>query len=64
MKRKMGGYFRNTKSAPLSGAIFVFLATGSYLLSRAVPSQVPSALKGLTSVFGMRTGDPLRHYHR
>ena len=30
--------------------------SGSDLLSRAVSSQVPSALKGLTSVFGMGTG--------
>ena len=40
------------------------LETGGDLLSRAVSSQVPSALKGLTSVFGMGTGDPLRHCHR
>ena len=33
-----------------------FLGSGSVLLSRAVSSQVPSALKGLTSVFGMGTG--------
>ena len=32
---------------------------GSDLLSRAVSSQVPSALKGLTSVFGMGTGGTL-----
>jgi hypothetical protein len=32
------------------------LETGGDLLSRAVTCQVPSALKGLTSVFGMRTG--------
>ena len=30
--------------------------SGGYLLSRAVSSQVPSAYKGLTSVFGMGTG--------
>ena len=40
------------------------LETGGGLLSRAVTHQVPSALKGLTSVFGMGTGDPLRHCHR
>ena len=34
----------------------VLLGTGGDLLFRAVSSQVPSALKGLTSVFGMRTG--------
>ena len=36
-----------------------FLESGSDLLSRAVSSQVPSALKGLTSVFGMGTGGSL-----
>ena len=33
-----------------------FFVTGNVLSSRAVSSQVLSALKGLTSVFGMRTG--------
>ena len=32
------------------------LETGSYLSSRAVTSQVLSAYKSLTSVFGMGTG--------
>ena len=32
------------------------MESGGDLLSRAVSSQVPSALKGLTSVFGMGTG--------
>ena len=32
------------------------VGSGGDLLSRAVTSQVPSALKGLTSVFGMGTG--------
>ena len=40
------------------------MESGGGLLSRAVTHQVPSALKGLTSVFGMGTGDPLRHCHR
>ncbi len=35
------------------------LDPGDVLLSRAVPSQVPSALRGLTSVFGMGTGGSL-----
>ena len=34
----------------------VLLESGGDLLSRAVSSQVPSALKVLTSVFGMGTG--------
>ena len=40
------------------GVCFV-LESGSVLLSRAVTSHVPSALKGLTSVFGMGTGGSL-----
>ena len=32
------------------------LGYGSDLIFRAVTRQVPSALKGLTSVFGKRTG--------
>ena len=35
------------------------LESGDVLLSRAVSSQVPSALRGLTSVFGMGTGGSL-----
>ena len=35
------------------------LYSGNVLLSRAVSSQVPSALRGLTSVFGMGTGGSL-----
>ena len=35
--------------------LFLF-GTGIVILSRAVSSQVPSALMSLTSVFGMRTG--------
>ena len=35
---------------------FSYMDSGNVLLSRAVSSQVPSALKGLTSVFGMGTG--------
>ena len=35
------------------------LESGDDLLSRAVSSQVPSALRGLTSVFGMGTGGSL-----
>ena len=33
-----------------------YLESGGDLLSRTVTSQVPSALKSLTSVFGMGTG--------
>src|SRR6516164_4985383 len=37
---------------------------GSDLLSHAVAHAVPSALEGLTTVFGMGTGWPLRQRHR
>ena len=33
-----------------------FVESGNVLLSQVVSNQVPSALKGLTSVFGMGTG--------
>ena len=33
---------------------------GNFLLSQAVPSSVPSAFGGLTSVFGMGTGGALQ----
>ena len=45
---------RKTKRTP-NGVLFV-LESGSYLSFRAVASQVLSAYKGLTSVFGMGTG--------
>ena len=38
---------------------FLFEKTGNVLFSRAVSSQVHSALRGLTSVFGMGTGGSL-----
>ena len=59
--RMFGISITATKKAPLWG---LELETGGDLLFRAVSSQVPSALKGLTSVFEMGTGDPLRLCHR
>ena len=46
------------ENTPHLWGVFI-LESGSVLLSRAVTSQVPSALKGLTSVFGMGTGGSL-----
>ena len=46
------------KNAQQMLSVFL-MESGSDLLSRAVSSQVPSALKGLTSVFGMGTGGSL-----
>ena len=37
----------------------VFLVSGSDISSQAVSSQVLSARRGLTTVFGMRTGGTL-----
>ena len=41
------------------GSLLQALVPGGVLISRAVASQVPSALRGLTSVFGMGTGGTL-----
>ena len=46
------------KRPTLSGRSFLFMESGNVLLSQVVSNQVPSALKGLTSVFGMGTGGP------
>ena len=40
------------------------LKNGNVLFSRLVSKQVFSTLQSLTSVFGMRTGGPLRYDHR
>ena len=47
--------FEARKNRLYQQAVFS-VESGGDLLSRAVTSQVPSALKGLTSVFGMGTG--------
>ena len=54
--RSLSGPKRNQPH--IRGADF-FLESGNVLLSRVVSNQVPSALKGLTSVFGMGTGGSL-----
>ena len=53
--RKYISYSVQKKEEAIS-RFFFFFVTGNDLSSRAVSSQVLSALKGLTSVFGMRTG--------
>ena len=55
---RVGGVREKKEKPPLLWGLF-FLGSGNDLLSRAVSSQVPSALKGLTSVFGMGTGGTL-----
>ena len=52
-------YFRLDKKKTQRKLSLFLMESGSDLLSRAVSSQVPSALKGLTSVFGMGTGGTL-----
>ncbi len=37
---------------------------GDHLISHTVSRAVPSAQRGLTSVFGMGTGDPSQYGHR
>ena len=57
--RKFGTISAPKRNQPhFCGADF-FLESGNVLLSRPVSRQVPSALKGLTSVFGMGTGGSL-----
>ena len=51
--------FKAKEKAPDFSLRLFHLGSGNDLLSRAVSSQVPSALKGLTSVFGMGTGGTL-----
>ena len=50
---------RNDDAENLPTLLITFMESGDDLLSRAVSSQVPSALRGLTSVFGMGTGGTL-----
>ena len=50
---------RETKKEGVCLSTNTFMESGGVLLSRAVSSQVPSALRGLTSVFGMGTGGSL-----
>ena len=47
------------RNKPSHSAELISLESGNVLLSRPVSRQVPSALKGLTSVFGMGTGGSL-----
>ena len=53
---KSGSCRASQKETPYFVGCFFFVGSGSYLSFRAVASQVLSAYKGLTSVFGMGTG--------
>jgi hypothetical protein len=47
----------------MAGRSFEFIA-GDHLISHTVTRAVPSAQRGLTSVFEMGTGDPSQYGHR
>ena len=55
------GYRRKHFSA---SRLLRFGCYGNVLLSHEVTPEVSSALEGLTAVFGMGTGVPLRYCHR
>ena len=61
----MIGIFELTQKGPPSqwALLFEFIA-GDHLISHTVARAVPSAQRGLTSVFGMGTGDPSQYGHR
>ena len=50
------------KKAAISGGLLV--NAGNHLRSHTLTRAVPSAQRGLTSVFGMGTGDPSQYAHR
>ena len=54
--------FKHEKSERLTRSPFL-IECGNDLSSRQVTLQVLSARQSLTSVFGMRTGGPLRYHH-
>jgi hypothetical protein len=57
--------FRKRKKAMPEGMAFSFeFIAGDHLISHTVARAVPSAQRGLTSVFGMGTGDPSQYGHR
>jgi hypothetical protein len=45
-------------------AFLLKIIAGDHLISHTVTRAVPSAQRGLTSVFGMGTGDPSQYSHR
>ena len=54
-----------TQKAKPEGLAFCFkIIAGDHLISHTVTRAVPSAQRGLTSVFEMGTGDPSQYGHR
>ena len=49
---------------PCGHGLLSELIAGDHLISHTVARAVPSAQRGLTSVFGMGTGDPSQYGHR
>ena len=54
---------KNKNALPI-GRAFLVINAGDHLISHTVTRAVPSAQRGLTSVFGMGTGDPSQYGHR
>ena len=55
--RRVAVFFpQHKKGPPLGGPFPEMMSPGNVLLSHAVAHAVPSALRGLTTVFGMGTG--------
>jgi hypothetical protein len=52
------------KAIPFGMAFLFKNYAGDHLISHTVTRAVPSAQRGLTSVFGMGTGDPSQYGHR
>jgi hypothetical protein len=53
------GFYRRTRQGPATNVVrdlVFYVYSGDVLLSQGDSPQVPSALAGLTSVFGMGTG--------
>ena len=55
---------KTQKASPQWTGLRVDDYAGDHLISHTVTRAVPSAQRGLTSVFGMGTGDPSRYGHR
>ena len=55
---------RKQKAMPGGMAFSFEFIAGDHLISHTVTRAVPSAQRGLTSVFGMGTGDPSQYGHR
>jgi hypothetical protein len=54
----------NKKAMPQRHGFYLKNYAGDHLISHTVARAVPSAQRGLTSVFEMGTGDPSQYGHR